>query len=753
MMSHGQAKAIHALAIKTRLDSHVYVVNNLLKLYADCRDIFSARMLFDRFPHRDLFTWTILIRGYTKMGFPKEAIQIFSQMVDTGDEPKPDEITLTVVLSACAALGDLELGRELHSYIDNNNHHLKPDDIHIRNALITMYTKCGDVDTAQKLLRKIPLTERNIVTWNSIISGLSSNGEFKKALSQFRRMQRSGVKPDEVTLVAALNACANLGLLDMGLWIHALIISSQTLISINRFIRNALVDMYAKCGSIDRAQRVFAAIRRKDRDVTSSIRFICSSPEGCVPSESLSWRVERVPKGEPLLSVFQSWMGEGLAIHRGDIFHTINRLRKLKMNKRALEVMEWVVRERPYKLRELDYSYLLEFTTKLHGVSHGESLFLRIPHAYQNELLYNNLVMACLDKGLIRLSLAYMRKMRELGFPISPYVYNRLIILHSSSGRQKTIPKILRQMKADGVSPHTSTYNILLKIKSDNHDIEGLSKVFNEMKQLNVKPNEITYGILAIAHAVARLHTVAETYVDAIEKSKTGHNWSTLDVLLLLYGYLGKGKELERTWNFVRDLPHVKSQSFLLVIEAFGRMGWIDRAEEVWSEMTSTRGLKLTKQFNSMMSVYCRHGLITRATDLFKEMVATQCKPNAITYRHLALGCLKAGLVKEALKTMHIGNDQTLSFQVRKSVPWLETSHMLLEGFADIGDLENARKLLEEFKKSKYHRYTFVFNALIRTYVKAKVYDPNLLREMILAGARPDAETYSLVRLIEQYKD
>ncbi|KAM0934489.1 putative tetratricopeptide-like helical domain superfamily [Dioscorea sansibarensis] len=485
----------------------------------------------------------------------------------------------------------------------------------------------------------------------------------------------------------------------------------------------------------------------------ASVRFNCSSSEGCVQSESLSWRVERLPKGESVVSAFQSWMGEGFAVHRGDIFHTINRLRKLKMNKRALEVMEWVIREQPYKLRELDYSYLLEFTTKLHGVSQGESLFLRIPHAYQNELLYNNLVMACLDKGLVRLSLAYMRKMRELGFPISPYVYNRLIILHSPSGHQKTIPKILRQMKADGVSPHTSTYNILLKIRSDEHDIEGLSKVFNEMKKSNVEPNEITYGILAIAHAVARLYTVAETYVVAIEKSKTGHNWSTFDVLLLLYGYLGKEKELERTWKLVGELPHVKSQSFLLVIEVYGRMGLVDRAEEVWAGMKSKRGLKLTKQFNSMMAVYCRNGLITKATDLFKEMLATECKPNAITYRHLALGCLKAGLVKEALKTMRIGNDQTLSFQVRKSVPWLETTYMLLEGFADIGDIENARNLLEEFKRLKYSRYTFVFNTLLRTYVKAEVYDPNLLREMILAGARPDAETYSLVRLIEQFKD
>ncbi|XP_042382465.1 pentatricopeptide repeat-containing protein At1g07590, mitochondrial isoform X2 [Zingiber officinale] len=378
---------------------------------------------------------------------------------------------------------------------------------------------------------------------------------------------------------------------------------------------------------------------------------------------SLCSRVERLPRGESVIYAFQTWMGDGHDVNRGDIFHTINRLRKLKRNKRALEVMEWVVRERPYKLGALEYSYLLEFTIKLHGISQGESLFLRIPHQYQNDLLYNNLVMACLDKGLIRLSLAYMRKMRELNFPISSFVYNRLILLHSSSGRKKTIPKLLTQMKADGVARHVSTYNILLKIEADEHHIEGMSKVFKDMIKAKIDPNEVTYGILAIAHAVARLYTVSETYIEAIERTRTGNNWSTLDVLLILYGYLGKEDELERTWKYVKELPHVRTNSYGLAIEAFGRASFVHRAEEIWLEMKSSKKLKITKQFNSIIAVYCRHGLMDKASDIFKEMEANDCKPNAITYRHLALGCLKAGLLEEALKTMDLGKNEDVSFQ------------------------------------------------------------------------------------------
>nr|GMD14064.1 pentatricopeptide repeat-containing protein At1g07590, mitochondrial isoform X1 [Ipomoea batatas] len=441
--------------------------------------------------------------------------------------------------------------------------------------------------------------------------------------------------------------------------------------------------------------------------------------EGDAGVNSLSSRIEKLPRGEAIGSAFQSWMGDGFSIHRGHIFHTINRLRRLNSTKRALEVMEWVIRERPYRPKELDYSYLLEFTSRLHGVSQAESLFCRIPSEFQNELLYNNLVLVCLDRGLIRLSLAYMKKMRELGHQISHLVFNRLIILHSSPGRRKSIPKILIQMKADKVTQHVSTFNILLKIEANEHNIEGLVKVCNDMKRAKVQPNEVTYCILATAHAVARLYT----------------------------------KELERTWGITRELPHVKSKSYMLAIEAFGRIGDLNRAEGLWLEMKLEKGLKSIEQFNSMIAVYCKHGLVTKATGLYKEMEACGLKANSITFRHLALGCLKAGgLVKEAMKTLDLGMDMTTSIKVKRSIPWLETTLSIIEILADNGELKMVETLFEELKKAKYTRYTFVYNALIKSYVKAKVYDPNLLKRMVLGGARPDSETYSLLKLIEQFQ-
>ncbi|XP_051113696.1 pentatricopeptide repeat-containing protein At1g07590, mitochondrial [Andrographis paniculata] len=481
----------------------------------------------------------------------------------------------------------------------------------------------------------------------------------------------------------------------------------------------------------------------------ASLELEKESEEGKGEAKSLSRRIEKLARGESVAAAFQSWMGEGLPIHRGDVFHTINRLRKLKATRRALEVMEWVIRERPYRPKELDYAYLLEFTIKFHGISQGEALFSRTPSDFKSELLYNNLVLGCLDKGLIRLSLAYMKKMRELGHSISHLAFNRLITLHSSPGRKKSIPKILTQMRADKVARHVSTYNILLKIEADDHNIDGLTRVFSEM---TAEPNEVTYCILAVAHAVARLYAACEVYVESIEKSMTGDNWSTLDILMILYGRLGKAKDLERTWSSIRALPRIRTRSFLLAIEAFGRTGNLDRADEIWVEMASKKGLKSTEQFNSMIGAQCRNGAITRATALYKEMSGNGCKPNAITLRHLCLGCLKAGLVEEGVRTLEAGMDFPTSEKVRRSTPWLETTFAVMEVFAERGDVGMAEKLFFELRRRKYTRYTFVYNGLLKGYVKGKVYEAGFVRRMILGGSRPDSETYSLVKVMEEFR-
>ncbi|KAJ4962065.1 hypothetical protein NE237_021975 [Protea cynaroides] len=251
-----EGNVVHAQSIKTGLVRNVFVINTLMRLYAVCGTIKSAQKLFNDSPQRDLVSWTTLIQGYAEIGLPREAVHVFLEMGET-TYLRADQVTMVIVLSACSKLGDLDLCKRIHRHMDDNK---VKSDVFVGNALVDMYMKCGDVDYACRLFETMPV--KNVVSWNSMIFGLTQQGEFKEALSVFRRMQVNGYEPDDVTLVGVLNCCANLGMLEMGKWVHAYIDRNQ--VRADRFIGNALVDMYAKCGSIDQAFEVFKCMEHKD---------------------------------------------------------------------------------------------------------------------------------------------------------------------------------------------------------------------------------------------------------------------------------------------------------------------------------------------------------------------------------------------------------------------------------------------------------------------------------------------------------
>ncbi|KAF0897609.1 hypothetical protein E2562_000344 [Oryza meyeriana var. granulata] len=524
--------------------------NSLLASLLRSGDLAAASALFDRMRVRDVVSWNSMVAGLAKAGHLDAAIELFDKM------PERNAASWNAVMCGYIAQGNLAKARELFEQMP----------VRSNVSWITMisgYAKSGDVHAAGELFERME-NKKDLYAWNAMIACYAQNGCAREALAAFNRMLKPHVwvMPNEKTFSSVISACSQLGDLRFGLWAESFMGSVG--IELDDHLRTALVDLHTKNGQIDRAFDLFRGLGRRDVVSYSAMivgcgmngmfkeavnlfkemcyaklgRFIQGSPENlsidqdirncsggarislppppAAPAESrdepeqeegsLAQRVERAAS---VCAAIRGWMGGGRAVHRGHIFHAVNRLRRRRLHRTALQVMEWIMRERPYKLSELDYSYLLEFTAKVHGIAEAESLFLRIPQEYQNELLYNNLVMACLDLGLIKL--AY--------------------------GRQKTISKILIQMKADGVTPHTSTYNILLKIKANEHNIDGVARVFNDMKRAKIEPNEITFGILAIAHAVARLYTVSQTYVEAIENSMTGTNWSTLEILLILYGY------------------------------------------------------------------------------------------------------------------------------------------------------------------------------------------------------------------------
>ncbi|CAN6476188.1 unnamed protein product [Victoria cruziana] len=178
--------------------------------YTKCAWMETAYHLFERMPQRNLISWTAMITGYTQNGQPREALKMFRRM--RGSDVKPDVVTMTSVIAACAQLGGVELANWADSFVVHNNIELNN---HVLTALVDMHAKCGNVEKACQRFDMI--SQRDAFSYTALISGLASHGYGYKALEVFRRMQMEDIEPHEITYVGVLSACSHTGLVDDGL--------------------------------------------------------------------------------------------------------------------------------------------------------------------------------------------------------------------------------------------------------------------------------------------------------------------------------------------------------------------------------------------------------------------------------------------------------------------------------------------------------------------------------------------------------
>lgn len=251
-------KLIHGYAIRAGFELLVNISTALVDMYSKCGSVGTARLIFDRMKQRTVVSWNSMIDGYVQSGDPEEAMSIFQKMLDEGVEPT--NVTVMEALHACADLGDLERGKFVHKLVDE----LKLGyDVSVKNSLISMYSKCKRVDLAAKVFEG--LQGKTIVSWNAMILGYAQNGRVNEALNHFCGMQSQNIKPDSFTLVSVIPALAELSVTRQAKWMHGLVI--RNCLDKNVFVMTALVDMYAKCGAIRTARKLFDTM--EERHVTT----------------------------------------------------------------------------------------------------------------------------------------------------------------------------------------------------------------------------------------------------------------------------------------------------------------------------------------------------------------------------------------------------------------------------------------------------------------------------------------------------
>ncbi|KAL6518317.1 hypothetical protein OROMI_034018 [Orobanche minor] len=204
-----EGEKLHCAALKDGFESLMFVQNALVHFYGACQQAASALQLFDKMPQKDLVAWNSVINVYALNGMPNESLALYRKMCL--EYFKPDGFTLVSLLTACAELSALALGRRAHVYMTkvglNRN-------LHAANALLVLYAKCGNIMEAKEVFDG--LEERSVVSWTSFIVGLAVNGFGEEAIQHFQEMELRSLVPSEITFIGVLYACSHCGMVDEG---------------------------------------------------------------------------------------------------------------------------------------------------------------------------------------------------------------------------------------------------------------------------------------------------------------------------------------------------------------------------------------------------------------------------------------------------------------------------------------------------------------------------------------------------------
>ncbi|KAF9614695.1 hypothetical protein IFM89_019823 [Coptis chinensis] len=434
-------KQIHTHVLKCGFEGDSSVCNGLLAVYAKgVKDLDSAKKLFDEMPERgSVFCWTCLIAGYAQSGRSEEALALFKRMIE--ENLKPEDDTMVSVLSACSTLDMQEIVRwenvfaefgELNSSISNFHCNF------IDTVLVYLCGKGGNVDRSREFFERIIKRGqgRSVIYWNTMIGGYVQNGCPSEALSLFKLMLGGlNPRPNHVTMVSVLSACAQVGDLDLGVWVHEYLktFGPKHVVESNTYLATAFIDMYSKCGSLQNAKEIFS--RMISKDVASLNAMIIGFAVNGQGKEALKLfsRMEEFglyPNGGTFLAVLSACNHSGMVDEGRRVF------------------LDMVPRHST--LPELEhYACYVDLLTRAGHVEEALKVVGSMP-VEANSLVWGALLQGCLTHGRTDVAQDIARRFVKLN-PTSSAGYVMLSNMYASDQRWGDISELRGLMREKGV--------------------------------------------------------------------------------------------------------------------------------------------------------------------------------------------------------------------------------------------------------------------------------------------------------------
>ncbi|XP_028752154.1 putative pentatricopeptide repeat-containing protein At5g37570 [Neltuma alba] len=235
--------------------------------YGKCGDVKEARRVFDDIPVPDASSFAAMVACYAQNGFVKEAIMMYSNMRE--GKIRITDVAMVGAISACAQLRDVHLSRTFSDQLEDD---CCGRTLAISNALIHMHSKCGNIDLAWREFNR--MSNRDVITYSALITALAEHGKSQDALDLFLKMQKEGVKPNQITFVGVLNACSHAGLVEKGCMYFKQMTCSFGIKPLSEHY-SCMVDLLGRAGQLERACNLIQESARDDATAWGSLLGAC----------------------------------------------------------------------------------------------------------------------------------------------------------------------------------------------------------------------------------------------------------------------------------------------------------------------------------------------------------------------------------------------------------------------------------------------------------------------------------------------
>jgi pentatricopeptide repeat protein len=602
----GIGNRIHRIVERAGLlKTNHFIGSALVNLYAKCGSLSRAQELFDKLPVRDAVTWTALIGGYAEHGESKKSLVCFDQMQLEGVVPDP--ITFLCTLKACSTVECIHKGVEIHADIERQG--VLEKSLALGSGLVDMYMTCGLLSKAQETFDKLP--RKDVVTWNTLISGYVRCECGDKALECFEKMGSQGVSPNNVGIfVSALKACGSTRNASKGLEIHREI-DQHRLPEKNLFVGSALIEMYAKCGLLRNARDVFDQLHV--RNVVAWTTLIGGYVEHGYGNEALSFFEEMKAEGvlPNALTYVCSLKACGIA---GEL-------------EKGCELHSEIESRRSLKANSFVGSSLLDMYVKCGCVAKAREVFDGI--RAKDVVLWNALIGGYAEHGHAEEAVECLERMQAAG--VTPNAVTLLCVL-KACGSAGDVEKgkaahdeIARQgllRQADGSSLGSAMVHMYAKCGC-----------FGEAKEiLGAIPiaDAVPWNALIVGYANRGFHDDALRSFDEMRAKGVRPDSVTLVCCLKACASLRSAEKLrELFFDEIRGLREERRRPAIgnALVDACVKCGCFDAAREVFAKLA----VRDVVSWTALIAGHVDRRRDEEALELFRQMRRERIAPNAIT--------------------------------------------------------------------------------------------------------------------------